>query len=171
MISLYNVYKYCNEDITKIENFEKALNDRTQEWDCHHRDEVRILPSGITVIRTSEELKERGRYYNCPANELIFLTKSDHTKIHNKVKKLTEEQKQKISNTLKKHFKTHDNPMKNRKHTIEAKFKMRLNRIDKNGFGGKFYTYYGITNSENHKLYDREYQWYKRHGKCRWESM
>ena len=47
MIMEYNAKQYCCEDITLIENYDKAIADETQVWDCHHRDEVRILPSGM----------------------------------------------------------------------------------------------------------------------------
>lgn len=37
-------------------------------------------------------------------------------------------------------------------------------------FGTKFKDYYGITKSDNIKLYDKEYKWYIRHNhKCSWE--
>ena len=38
-------------------------------------------------------------------------------------------------------------------------------------FGNKFKEHYGISNYENHKLYDKELHWYFKHNKvCRWES-
>lgn len=73
---------YCKDDISQIENYDKAISDKEHIWECHHRDEVKILPSGIKVVRSKEDLIEAGRYYNCPANELIFLTKQEHTHIH-----------------------------------------------------------------------------------------
>ena len=36
-------------------------------------------------------------------------------------------------------------------------------------FGLKFKEHFGITNHDDHKLYDRELHWFKYHGKCRWE--
>lgn len=69
-------------DLSKIENYELAKKDNFVGWDCHHRDEIRTLPSGITVFRSKQELIENGRYYNCPANELIFMTHSEHQKLH-----------------------------------------------------------------------------------------
>jgi len=37
-------------------------------------------------------------------------------------------------------------------------------------FGRKFFEHYGITDYQNHKLYNRELLWYRRHNhKCRWE--
>ena len=31
------VKKFCNEDISLIENYNKAISDSNQTWDCHHR--------------------------------------------------------------------------------------------------------------------------------------
>ena len=84
MIDSYRASKYCCEDITLIENYDKAIADDTQTWQIHHRDEIRTLPSGKTVYRSQQELIESGRYYNCPANEFIFLTKAEHIKLHGK---------------------------------------------------------------------------------------
>ena len=92
---------YCKEDISKIENYDKAVADTTQTWHCHHRNEVKVLPSGITVICSHKELKENGIYYNCPANELIFLTQSEHSRLHNLNRSI--DVIKKISNTLKGH--------------------------------------------------------------------
>ena len=82
MINYSSVLKFCREDMALIENFKKAALDTKQMWVCHHRDEVKILPSGIKVNRSVDELKENDRYYNCPANELIFLTRDEHARIH-----------------------------------------------------------------------------------------
>lgn len=84
MIERTNAYAFCREDISLIENYYEALTDTEHRWHVHHRDEIRTLPCGITVIRTAQDLKEAGRYYNCPANELIFLTVNDHMKLHRK---------------------------------------------------------------------------------------
>ncbi len=73
---------YCKDDISLIENYDKAINDKEHIWECHHRDEIETLPSGIKVVRSTEDLIEAGRYYQCPANELIFLTKKEHSRIH-----------------------------------------------------------------------------------------
>lgn len=82
MVSMRSIKKFCKGDYTKIENYEKAIADTTQTWHLHHKDECKTLPSGIKVIRTREEMIENDRYFNCPVNELIFLTKSDHTRLH-----------------------------------------------------------------------------------------
>lgn len=44
-----------------------------------------------------------------------------------------------------------------------------LNRNTSSDFGKKFEEHFGITNYNDHKLYDKELHWYKRNGKCRWE--
>ena len=97
MIKLYNAKKFCKDDISMIENYEKAVNDTTQTWDCHHRAE--ILPCG-TYSR--DKLKAAGIYYNRPASELIFLTRSQHISLHNTVR----------------------SQMKGKHHSISAKKKM-----------------------------------------------
>ena len=73
MISERMANKFCKDDISLIENYEIAVNDQTQIWHCHHRRET---------IYTREGLIEIGEYYHRPACELIFLTKTEHNKIH-----------------------------------------------------------------------------------------
>lgn len=75
MIGEYVKY-FCCEDISLIENYEKAISDDSQIWDCHHKNE-------ITLNKSVKELKSLGLYYNRPANELIFLTHSSHMSLHN----------------------------------------------------------------------------------------
>lgn len=75
--------RMCCEDLSLVENYDLAVNDESVTWVIHHRDEYKVLPSGIEVWRSKKELKENGRYFKCPANELIFLTPSDHAKLHN----------------------------------------------------------------------------------------
>lgn len=74
MISINRVKKYCSEPIELIENYDKAVSD-TERWDCHHRWETDF---GYSV----EELIEIGEYYGVSADKLIFLTVSEHTKLH-----------------------------------------------------------------------------------------
>ena len=68
-------WAYCCEDLNLIENYELAINDK-KLWVCHHRLETDL---GIS----KQELKDIGRYYNQKANDLIFLTQSEHCRIHN----------------------------------------------------------------------------------------
>ena len=75
MINKYKVKRFCSEDLSLIENYDKAIADPTQTWVCHHRRET---------IYTREGLIEIGEYYNRPAAELIFLTPSEHSSIHSR---------------------------------------------------------------------------------------
>lgn len=55
--------------------------------------------------------------------------------------------------------------------SVETKDKISKKMKGKNltDFGIKFKEHYGITSIENVKLHRKEYRWYLRHGKCRWE--
>lgn len=143
--------KYCKEDISKIENYDKAKNDNFIGWSIHHRDEIKVLPSGITVIRSREELIENGRYYDCPANELIFLTNFDHQSLHSSNrdqntldkmrniklgKKATIETKNKMSN--KRKGKSHESYNSGWKHTKEWCMKAKEREHNKSDFYKKF---------------------------------
>ena len=88
MIKLYNAKKFCKDDISLIENYDKAIADTTQVWHCHHRRETIYSRSGLIEI---------GEYYNRPACELIFLTKSEHMKLHRLGKKVSAETRKKMS--------------------------------------------------------------------------
>ena len=77
MIDEHRVGRYCCEDISHIENYDKAMADTEQTWHCHHRAE--ILPCGNY---SAASLKSQGMYWHRTASELIFLTESDHRKLH-----------------------------------------------------------------------------------------
>lgn len=82
---------YCRHP-ELIENYDLAISDKTQIWHCHHKREE---------LHSRKELIERGEYYDVSPEELIFLTKAEHRKLHNKGKPCSEEAKKKISETLK----------------------------------------------------------------------
>ena len=96
MISEKYAKKFCCEDPSLIENYDKAIADTTQTWDCHHRGE--ILPCGRF---SRDDLKKFGLYYNRPASELIFLTHSEHRQLHNKGVPKSEATKKAMSETRK----------------------------------------------------------------------
>ena len=74
MISEESAKSYCKDDISLIENYDKAVSDTTKMWHCHHRRET---------IFSRKDLIEIGEYYNRPACDLIFLTPTDHRRLHN----------------------------------------------------------------------------------------
>ena len=74
MINERFVKSYCKDDISLIENYDKAVADKSLVWHCHHRRET---------IFSRKDLIEIGEYYNRSACELIFLTKSEHHRLHN----------------------------------------------------------------------------------------
>lgn len=143
------VKQYCREDICLINNYYKAIADTTQTWDCHHINELTF---------TKQQLKKMNMYYNRPASELVFLTKSEHRKLHLTICAGAEEWKQ-----------HHSNSLKGKKHTEEWKLYISKLKINNTEFGRKFIEHYGIVSIQDHKLYKKEYMWYRRHNnKCRW---
>ena len=79
MISEKFARKYCRDDISKIENYEKAISDDTQIWDLHHRLELTL--DGEFAL-SAAQLKMHDMYYNRPYYELIFLTHAEHRRLH-----------------------------------------------------------------------------------------
>ena len=88
MICERTIKKFCKDDISLIENYDKAIADKTQVWQCHHRRET---------IYSAKELIDIGEYYNRPACELIFLTPANHRRLHNLGKHHSEESRKKMS--------------------------------------------------------------------------
>ena len=83
---------FCNESLSLIENYDKAIADSNQTWHCHHR-------KGITTSK--KDLIKKNEYYNRPASELIFLTKKEHISLHNKLKYVSSETRKKMSESQK----------------------------------------------------------------------
>ena len=88
---------YC-KDYENIENYQKALADNFKGWEVHHRKEAEF---------SRKELIALGMYYNVSSEELIFLTRAEHNKLHKKGntymlgKRHTEESKKKVSEANK----------------------------------------------------------------------
>lgn len=96
MINEQHVKQYCCEDPSLIENYDKAVNDKTQTWDIHHRGE--ILPCGRF---SPESLKKHGLYWNLPASQLIFLSHGEHMRLHRAGTSKSEETKRKIAEAIR----------------------------------------------------------------------
>ena len=124
MINEKRAHKYCRDDLSKIENYEKAIADTTQTWVIHHRLELTL--DGEFAL-TSEQLMMHDMYYNRPYYEFIFLTPAEHRRLHMKGennpfygKHLSEEHRRKMSEAKKgeKH------PFYGKHHTEENRLKM-----------------------------------------------
>ena len=75
--------RYCSEDISLIENYNQAIADQTKTWDIHHRRECD--ENGRTLF-TKKQLIKMGLYFKRPASELVFVTKSMHSKLHREMR-------------------------------------------------------------------------------------
>ena len=150
MINEKLVRIYCKEDISKIKNYEKAIADTTQVWDCHHMTETWWNCS-------KKDLIENECYYNRKACELVFLTHAEHSRLHLKGKssrhkgvKQSEETRRKIGEARK------GKPSGHKGKTTST-------------FGKAFQEHYGITSCDDIKLYKKEYRFYKCYSKFSWE--
>lgn len=97
MVDEQRAYAYCIEEISNIEGYETAVNDDKHVWICHHKLEIRP-----DYRNTVEDLKLMNLYYHRPACELIFMTTEEHTRIHRKGMKRSEEIVQKWKESIVK---------------------------------------------------------------------
>jgi len=141
MISYRMTKEYCKDDISKIENYEKAINDNSQIWVCHHRLELTL---NNEEALSQKDLKRLNMFYKRPYFELIFLTKKDHDALHNfgfktKGKKVSLETKKKLSEAhIGKKFKHKDQSNKN---YILSKIGSKNPMFGK----GRFFDEYGMS--------------------------
>lgn len=197
MINFKSARKFCSGNIEEIENYNEAMNS-DETWHVHHRDEVKTLPSGMVVYRSVKELKENGRYFHCPPNELIFLTHSAHSSLHQTVINLQRD----YSKTNRESYHTPEfhekmsKALKGRKFSESTIAKMKeaaKNRIPRSGWhhsnetkkkiselhkNGRYphgpISYFGrMFNEKFHDrsdrpLYQREYMYFRKYGRCRW---
>ena len=113
MINERRARKFCKEDISKIKNYDKAIADTTQTWDCHHMTETWWGCS-------KKDLIENECYYNRKACELIFLTRAEHTRLHGKGRTFSDETRKKISESKK----CENNPFYGKTHSEETRRKL-----------------------------------------------
>ena len=102
--------RYCSEDISLIENYEKAKADDFKGWVIHHRLETHNLDGTRRKRDLSiEDLTALDMYMYRPANELIFMRRDDHLSLHFKGKHISEEHKKRVSEANKgRHWKLVD---------------------------------------------------------------
>ena len=161
----YNFKYYC-KDYQNIENYEAAKKDDFKNWEVHHRLETHNSDGERRLVDiTADELKALDMYYNRPADELIFLTIYEHSRLHMKGKHLSEETRRKIGaaskgnkyalgykhseeakNKIAEAMKGEKNPFYGKHHSGETKKKMREARKGKHL--GKDNSFYGKHHSE-----------------------
>ena len=71
--------RFCRDSIDRIENYDRAVEDKSKTWVLHHRLELTI--DGQFAL-SRNDLIRMGMYYHRPAFELIFLDKSQHMRMH-----------------------------------------------------------------------------------------
>ena len=160
-------FKYYCKDYENIENYEKAKADDFKNWEVHHRLETHNSDGERRLVDiTADELKALDMYYNRPADELIFMTIYEHSRLHMKGKHRTEETRKKIGEASKgrpawnkgkkmsaefciKNSESHKgekNSFYGKHHSEEAKKKM--SEAQKGKYLGKDNPFYGKTHSE-----------------------
>lgn len=141
--------------------FEEMLND-PELFVPHHLLEIKY---------SSEELKQMNRYKDVPANELIWVRSSTH--YGNNVIHKHAIQKGNLPDHLKTFWKC-------RKRTEQDKLKKSLSKKGKpnikakgkvfSEFGRKFKEHFGMTCTDNPKLYYYERNYFRKYNICRWEA-
>lgn len=95
---------YC-DNTEQIENYELAKADNFKGWHCHHRLETHTSDGEKRLVDiTKKELIALDMYYHRPAEELIFMPRAEHRRLHMKGKKcgpFSEDHKKKLSDAHK----------------------------------------------------------------------
>lgn len=157
---------YCL-DPENIENFDKAKADNFVGWEVHHRLETHTSDGERRLVDISKaELKALDMYYNVPAEQLIYLTKSEHTSLHHKGNKhhlgmrLSDETKKKLSEVMK----GENNPFYGKHHSEEVRKKLsEAQKGEKNHNYGKQFseeTKKKIGETKKGNTYVRGSHWY-----------
>lgn len=159
--------QYCKEP-EKIENYERAKADNFVGWECHHRLETHNSDGERRLVNISTaELLALGMYYNRPAEELIFLTSSEHHSLHNKGEthplygkhhseqsrhKMSEAKKNMSEETRKKMSEAHKGKSTwNKGKYLSEEHKKKLSETLKGKLAGENNPMYGKKHSEETK--------------------
>lgn len=113
--------KKCCQDISLIENYEEAISS-PKRWCCHHRLETHDSDGRLReVFLTKDELEALDMYWNRPASELIFMSWTDHQKLHhNDVKVKSNHRKFGEANGMYGRHRTLEETAKRRKQVINT---------------------------------------------------
>ena len=123
-VCVINANAFCIGSIQDIENYEKAVA-ANETYVCHHRLETHTSDGERRKVDLSkEELLALDMYYHRPAEELIFLTNSEHIKLHNKGKKMSEDFCKKVSESMKGKYSGENHPFYGKHHLEDSKKKI-----------------------------------------------
>ena len=154
-----NFNMYCSEEISLVENYDKAKADNFKGWCIHHRLETHNFDGTRRKTDLSvEDLIALDMYLCRPADELIFMKSEDHVSLHHKGKHPgnygkhhSEEHRKKISEANK--GKHHSDEMKKKisetlkGHIVSEETKKKISKANK----GKRSPNYGKRFSEEHR--------------------
>lgn len=134
--------------ITDIEGWQDALSS-SELYVPHH-----VLEWKYTM----EELIQMNRYYDVPADELIWMPQSVHRGNQYIHKGYKDKNLKQIGKKLKPHT------------TVSKIRAIKTRMLNNGGFSALFYNHYGKYPFEDSKLYARERQFFFRHNRTpRWE--
>lgn len=120
-----NLKGKCKDDISKIENYEQAINDKENVWDCHHRLELTLEGE---YAHSKEDLIRMDMYYNRPYFELIFMKQSEHLALHKKIRPVTKSTREKIKKALTGRKLSEEHIQKLTSRTISFETRMKLSK-------------------------------------------
>lgn len=135
---------YCRQP-ELIENYSKAIADNSEIWACHHRLETHNSDGERRLVDIlGSELIALGLYYDRPPEELIFLTQTEHMRLHRIGKPGAMKDKHHSDETKRKMSESHKGKPKSEEH------KRKLSEAHK-----------GQRKGMHWKLVDGKRIWYK----------
>jgi len=112
-----------------VENYMQARFDEENKWVLHHRRET-------DEMKSKQQLINEGRYFDVEPAELIFLSQSEHRRLHNE--NALPETRRKLSEAALISKQGENNPMFGKHHTEETKKKIsEANKGEKHQAYGK----------------------------------
>ena len=107
---------YCRHP-ELIENYSKAIADNSEIWACHHRLETHNSNGERRLVDIlGPELIALGLYYDRPPEELIFLTQTEHMRLHRIGKPGAMKDKHHSDETKRKMSESHKGKPKSEEH-------------------------------------------------------
>lgn len=94
MIANDKILKSICKNYNLVENYMQARFDKENKWELHHRRET-------DENKSRQQLIDEGKYYDVEPEELIFLTREEHNKLHHTGKMHSAEARKKISDRTK----------------------------------------------------------------------